>query len=134
MAALAGIREKLAREVIQGPPGVYLWGGETTVTLPSHPGRGGRNQTVALAAAQIINGYNNIHFLSVGTDGTDGPTEEAGGLVDGSTIRQGQSRGFDVEQSLANADAGSFLTVCGDLIKTGPTGTNVMDIIIGLKI
>ena len=107
---------------------------ETTVRLPESPGRGGRNQHLALAAAREIAGRDNAYFLAAGTDGTDGPTEDAGALVDGGTLERGSAKGFDAERSLQAADAGSFLAASGDLVRTGPTGTNVMDLMLGLKV
>jgi hydroxypyruvate reductase len=70
----------------------------------------------------------------VGTDGSDGPTADAGALVDGGTLSRGISFGFDAEVALAEANAGAFLAATDDLVRTGPTGTNVMDLVIGLKI
>jgi len=121
------------RMLKQGVPGVYIGGGETTIQLPSQPGRGGRNQSLALAVAMEIAGYNNIVFLAAGTDGSDGPTHDAGAIVDGGTIQRGQNKGYDAASCLMRADAGSFLAASGDLITTGPTGTNVMDLMLGLK-
>lgn len=127
-----GIR--IAESLLQRGPGVRIWGGETTVRLPQHPGRGGRNQHLALAAAQALSGRDRVWLLSVGTDGTDGPTEDAGALVDGGTVSRAQFEGLDIERSLQAADAGTFLEATGDLICTGPTGTNVMDLMIGMKL
>ncbi|MEN8178578.1 MAG: DUF4147 domain-containing protein [Pseudomonadota bacterium] len=125
---------RMAEALWQGEPGVWIWGGETTVRLPRNPGRGGRNQHLALAAAQVLSGRERVWLLSVGTDGTDGPTEDAGALVDGDTIRRARLEGLDAERHLQAADAGSLLEATGDLITSGPTGTNVMDLIIGLKL
>jgi glycerate 2-kinase len=124
---------KCARDLLRGPSGVRIWSGETTVTLPADPGRGGRNQALALAAAGVIEGEQGVWLLAAGTDGTDGPTEDAGALVDGATVMRGHHEGLDPEQALARADSGRFLAASGDLIHTGPTGTNVMDLVIGLK-
>jgi hydroxypyruvate reductase len=123
----------LAKQLIDNPPGVTIWGGETTVSLPENPGRGGRNQHLALAAAEVLKGHAGCFLLSAGTDGTDGPTEDTGALVDSETLDRAQLEGFDAGQSLMAADSGSLLEVSGDLITTGPTGTNVMDLVIGLK-
>jgi glycerate 2-kinase len=112
---------------------VHVWGGETTVTLPAVPGRGGRNQSLALAVAIALAGREHQYFLAAGTDGTDGPGEDAGGLVDGDTVDRGRQSGLDAQRCLRDADAGTFLEATGDLLATGPTGTNVMDIAIGLK-
>jgi len=115
------------------PAGVHIWGGETTVQLPPEPGRGGRNQHLALVAAQQLAGRDDLWFLAAGTDGTDGPTADAGALVDGGTIERGETEGLDVTDCLARADAGTFLEASGDLLHTGPTGTNVMDLILAWK-
>ncbi len=123
----------LAEALERAPPGVHVWGGETTVRLPDDPGRGGRNQHLALAAATVFAGKKGRLLLSAGTDGRDGPGEDAGGLVDGETIDRGSLAGLDVEMSLSSAASGEFLEAAGDLINTGPTGTNVMDLVIGWK-
>jgi hydroxypyruvate reductase len=115
------------------PAGVYLWGGETTVKLPVPAGTGGRNQQLALAAAAALSQHKGIVVLAAGTDGTDGPTEYAGAIVDSSTIERGQAKGCDATTCLLQADAGAFLGASGDLLVTGPTGTNVMDMVIGYK-
>ena len=114
--------------------GCYIWGGETTVQLPEQPGRGGRNQQLALLLALQIQDKPYLTILCVGTDGTDGPTEDAGALVDARTILRGQNEGLDANTALARADAGTFLAASGDLVNTGPTGTNVMDLVIALKV
>jgi hydroxypyruvate reductase len=124
---------ELAKQLIAGPPGITIWGGETRVNLPQQPGRGGRNQHLALAAAEVLSGEDGCLLLSAGTDGTDGPTEDAGALVDSDTLKRLNGLGVSVAQSLAAADAGTLLEMSGDLITTGPTGTNVMDLLIGLR-
>jgi hydroxypyruvate reductase len=109
-------------------PGVYIWGGEPTVVLPENPGRGGRNQSLALALAELIVGRENIRLLVAGTDGSDGPTTAAGGLIDGNTWSDpGAAR-----SALQNADAGSYLEQHDSLFVTGPTNTNVMDLVIAV--
>ena len=124
----------LATQLLATPRGeIQIWGGETSLLLPPHPGRGGRNQSLALAAAQVLAGHKDVWFLSAGTDGTDGPGSDAGALVDGDTIARGAQEGYKAASALAAADAGSFLEASGDLIQTGPTGTNVMDLMIGLR-
>jgi len=126
----------LAQRLLDGPTGLHIWGGETTVRLPKRPGRGGRNQHLALSAAVALAGRDDCcHccLLSGGTDGTDGPTDDAGGLVDGGTLYRAEQVGFDADATLAAADAGSLLAATGDLIHTGPTGTNVMDLVLGLR-
>jgi glycerate 2-kinase len=105
------------------PPACVISGGETTVTIRG-TGLGGRNQEFALAAAHDIAGLKDVVILSAGTDGTDGPTDAAGAIADGSTI----ARGLDAAAFLANNDSYHFFENIGDLIKTGPTGTNVADV------
>jgi len=123
---------KLAKEI--GPelrnatPGVYIWGGEPTIILPDNPGQGGRNQSLALALSGYLVGKDNISLLVAGTDGTDGPTTAAGGLVDGSTFADPG----EVRQTLQNADAGTYLEQQDSLFVTGPTNTNVMDLAIAI--
>jgi glycerate 2-kinase len=131
-AALAGRR--LAGILVDGPPGVHLWGGETSVAMPADPGRGGRNQHLALAAAEVLAERDGVWLLAAGTDGNDGTGAEAGALVDGGTIMRGTMKGMSAADCLRRADAGSFLEQSDDLIITGPTGTNVMDMVIGLKL
>lgn len=106
-------------------------GGETTVTLGPHPGRGGRNQEFSLAAAAEIAGRDML-VLSVGTDGIDGPTDAAGGWTDGGTVGRARQRGVDLERALARHAAYDALVTLGSLVRTGPTGTNVMDLHVGL--
>ena len=125
--------QRLAQSLVHASPGVHIWGGETTVLLPPQPGRGGRNQSLALAAALALQGHEGVVLLALGSDGSDGPTEDAGALVDGGTVACGELAGLDARHCLASADAGSFLEQSGDLVHTGPTGTNVMDLMIGLK-
>ena len=123
----------LARALRVGAAGVHVWGGETTVRLPSDPGRGGRNQHLALAAALELAGGAGCYLLSAGTDGGDGPTEDAGALVDGTTVERAAGEGLDARDALRRADSGTLLAATGDLIHTGPTGTNVMDLMLGLR-
>ncbi|MFB1487853.1 MULTISPECIES: glycerate kinase [unclassified Thiocapsa] len=130
-AALAGRR--LALALLAGPPGLSIAGGETTLRLPDAPGRGGRNQHLALAAAIELAGQADAVLLSAGTDGTDGPTADAGALVDGATLERIQDAGLDAARGLEGADSGTLLEASGDLIRTGPTGTNVMDLILGWR-
>lgn len=109
------------------PPACILSGGETTVTVRGK-GKGGRNQEFALAAAVAINGARNVLCLAGGTDGTDGPTDAAGALADGDTIQRAENLGLSAADYLARNDSYNFFDALGDLIKTGPTGTNVMDV------
>ena len=115
------------------PAGIYLWGGESTVRLPAHPGRGGRCQSLALAAAREMRRHEPLVLLAAGTDGTDGPGGAAGAMVDPETVSRGTARGLDARHCLDAADAGSFLAASGDLLVTGPTGTNVTDLVVALK-
>ncbi len=124
---------ELAHALLAGPPGLYIWGGETTVRLPEIPGRGGRCQALALAAAEVLAGHEGVFLLAAGTDGSDGPTEDAGALVDGGTVQRGALDGLGAPACLATADAGSFLEASGDLVQTGPTGSNVMDLVLAYK-
>lgn len=130
-ATQAGVR--IAAALKAAAPGVHIWGGETTMILPADPGRGGRNQHLALAAATGLAGAEGCYLLCAGTDGSDGPTQDAGGLVDGDTLARGEVSGGNAQRSLDAADSGNFLERAGDLVTTGPTGTNVMDLMIGLK-
>jgi glycerate 2-kinase len=109
-------------------PACVISGGETTVTIRGK-GLGGRNQEFALAAAIDLAGFgDNMLILSGGTDGTDGPTDAAGAIADGATLDRGQALGLDAAAFLRNNDSYHFFEATGDLIKTGPTGTNVADI------
>jgi len=109
------------------PPGCILSGGETTVTVRGQ-GKGGRNQEFALAAAIAMEGLPHVVVLAAGTDGTDGPTDAAGAIVDGTTTSRAKALGFSPETALRENDAYPLLQSTGDLLKTGPTGTNVMDL------
>lgn len=108
-------------------PACVIGGGETTVTLRGS-GKGGRNQEMALKAASCIAGFPDTVFLSGGTDGTDGPTDAAGGVVDGETLRVGKEKNLDIHAFLSENDSYRYLERVGGLLITGPTGTNVMDI------
>ena len=130
-AETSGIR--VAEFLSHAAPGCYIQGGETTVELPSEPGRGGRNQQIALTVATQITGRRDILAMAIGTDGDDGNTDDAGALVDGGTIDRGRDAGLDAFDCLRRADAGSFLEASGDLVTTGPTGTNLRDLVIALK-
>lgn len=122
----------IGRQLRQAVPGLYLWGGETTVRLPPHPGRGGRNQHLALALAGELRPTDRISVLVSGTDGNDGEGSWSGAMVDGGTRNRGESAGADLERCLVEADSGRFLEASGDLFATGPTGTNVCDLVIAL--
>ena len=119
---------KLGAQLREAQSGVYIWGGESTVVLPQNPGSGGRNQSLALALAREISGRRNIHILAAGTDGSDGNSTAAGAWVDGSTFRFPE----EAQTALDQANAGPYLNRVGQQLETGPTGTNVMDLVIAL--
>jgi len=104
-----------------------LSGGETTVSVKGN-GTGGRNMEFALSFAMEIEGKNGITLLSAGTDGTDGPTDAAGAIVDGETIKKAKRMGINPGAYLKKNDSYNFFKKVGGLFITGPTGTNVMDI------
>ena len=131
-AALQG--GALAQALLAGPAGLLLAGGETTVTLPPEPGLGGRNQHLALAAARVLAGHEGVWLLAAGTDGIDGATGDAGALVGGQSWQDAVDAGVDPAAGLAAADAATVLEASGDVVHTGPTGTNVGDLVIGLKV
>jgi glycerate 2-kinase len=125
----AAIAKEIARYNRPAPkPACVIIGGETTVTLKGH-GLGGRNQEIALAAAIAIDGLSNTLIAALGTDGTDGPTDAAGAIATGETIGRARSIGLDAQAHLADNDAYHFFQALGDLIITGPTGTNVNDLL-----
>lgn len=148
---LAGLLLNYPESGIPQPGGMHkhseclIWGGETTVTLGSNPGLGGRNQELALAAAEELaagpkglpdgrgRGGGGAALLSAGTDGRDGPTDAAGAIVDGSTWEAIRKAGRDPAADLARHDAYHALDAAGALLRPGLTGTNVMDIVIGLR-
>lgn len=110
----------------------YIYAGETTVTL-NGTGKGGRNQEMALSAAIELREKKSIGFISVGSDGTDGPTDAAGGYADGETYGRMTAAGLSPEEELRNNNSYYALKAAGDLIITGATGTNVNDITVLLK-
>lgn len=111
-----------------GPPCVLISGGETTVTIAGEAGEGGRNQELALASSLKIDGSKNIVIVSIGTDGTDGPTDIAGGIVDGCTLGRTREKGIDIFKNLMKHNSSYVFRQLKDAIFTGPTGTNVMDL------
>ena len=152
-ARAQGLASRVVRERIEGdaaelgaryiaslarqPEGiVQVRGGESTVRLPAQPGRGGRNQHLALAAALELErrGLPGASLLAAGTDGIDGASSDAGALVDAGTCQRGRDGGCDPNVSLARADSGTFLEAAGDLLHTGPTLTNVGDLVLGLRL
>jgi len=108
-------------------PACVITGGETTVTVRGK-GLGGRNQEFALAAALAIEGLRDTVILSAGTDGIDGPTDAAGAIADGTTVARAQALGLNATSFLGNNNSYRFFDALGDLVKTGPTGTNVADV------
>jgi hydroxypyruvate reductase len=131
-ADVAKVHGGIVKEILRSgqpvvPPACLLSGGETTVTLRGD-GLGGRNQEFVLAAAVELAGINGVVVLSGGTDGTDGPTDAAGAIADGRTCDRAQGLGLVPHRHLAGNNAYPFFEELGDLIKTGPTNTNVMDL------
>ncbi len=129
---VAKVHSAIARQILTSGdpvpgPACILSGGETTVVVTGN-GKGGRNQEFALSAAINIDGHNHIVILSAGTDGTDGPTDAAGAFADSTTVLRSRTAGLDIRRHLANNDAYPFFKRLGDLLMTGPTGTNVMDL------
>lgn len=127
------VHTAIAREILRtghpvAPPACIISGGETTVTIRGN-GLGGRNQEFCLAAALDLDGVApRVVILSGGTDGNDGPTDAAGGIVDPLTLRRAEEAGMKAMDFLGNNDAYHFLQKTGDLLITGPTNTNVMDV------
>jgi glycerate 2-kinase len=129
---VARVHAAIAREIATfgrpaKPPACLISGGETTVTLRGG-GLGGRNQEFVLAAAIDLAGCPGVVILSGGTDGTDGPTDAAGAIADGGTVAKAAAKGLDARRYLADNDSYHFFGPLGDLLKTGPTRTNVMDV------
>jgi glycerate-2-kinase len=122
----------VAQEVIASgnpvprPAGIVA-GGETTVTVTGK-GLGGRNQEITLAAALKLEGLNEVVVASLSTDGIDGPTDAAGAIADGRTLSRALKMGLDAQKYLAENDSYHFFSTLGDLVFTGPTGTNVNDV------
>jgi len=129
---VAKVHAAIAKEIlssghpVQRPAGI-ISGGETTVTIRGQ-GLGGRNQEFALAAAMEIDGMPEVVVLSGGTDGTDGPTDAAGAIADAMTVQRAKKMGLDAERHLRENDSYHFFQPLGDLLITGPTMTNVMDL------
>ncbi len=111
------------------PPACLILGGETTVTLGSHPGQGGRNQELALAAALALQEIPGVVVAALATDGTDGPTDGTGAIVDSTTVARGLELGLNPQQHLKDHNAYPYLAQVQDLLRTGPTFTNVNDLL-----
>jgi hydroxypyruvate reductase len=129
---VARVHVGIAKEILAsgrpvGRPACVISGGETTVTLRGS-GLGGRNQEFAAAAALYLEGVDGVVVLSGGTDGTDGPTDAAGAIADGRTVARLRAKNLSAAAMLADNDSYHLFEALGDLIKTGPTGTNVMDV------
>jgi hydroxypyruvate reductase len=122
------ITEELAKN-----PFCLIAGGETTVTIEGESGKGGRSQELAHAAAVALQEFDNVALLAAGTDGTDGPTDAAGAVVDGKTVERARIQSLDPLDSLSRHDSYNFHKSTGSLIRTGPTMTNVMDIVLLLS-
>ncbi|MCC6847939.1 MAG: DUF4147 domain-containing protein [Deltaproteobacteria bacterium] len=142
-APLVGTTDEAARAVARslraaaaharaGASVLWIAGGETTVRLGVAPGKGGRNQALALAVARALAGVGGWTLLAAGTDGIDGPTDAAGGFADGSSARRARRLGRSLERALDRHDAYPLLAALGDLFRPGPTGTNVADLVIAI--
>lgn len=150
---VARAADYILEKLDSNPPGLHIWSSEVTVQLPEHPGQGGRCQHLALTIAQKIKDRDDILLLAAGTDGTDGNSDDAGAIVDSGTIDRGDrgaeaglgdipgrisvTEGRDAVRDckvyLETANSGEYLAESGDLVNTGGTGTNVMDLILGFK-
>jgi hydroxypyruvate reductase len=110
-------------------PFCLIAGGETTVTIKGK-GQGGRNQEVALAAVDQLARLQNAMLITLATDGDDGPTDAAGAVVTGESAQRAESLGLDAADYLSRNDSYAYFESLGDLLKTGPTGTNVNDLLL----
>ncbi|MDE0140132.1 MAG: glycerate kinase [Caldilineaceae bacterium] len=133
-AEVAKVLVGLGREVLDSgqplpAPACLILGGETTVNLGDSPGQGGRNQELALAASLALQHLTGITVVSLATDGTDGPTDSAGGLADSGTVARGEHAGLSASDHLRRHDAYPYLRAAADLLLTGPTQTNVNDLL-----
>lgn len=131
---VARVAAALAKELVHHDrpvacPACLVWGGETTVTVRGR-GQGGRNQELALAAALAMEGLPGVVLVALGTDGTDGPTDAAGAVATGQSVTRARALGLDPLAHLENNDAYPFFDALGDLLRTGPTGTNVNDLLL----
>ena len=135
--SLQGEAREVARDLVGRAralpgPAALIAGGETTVTVQGR-GRGGRCQEFALAAALALEADESLVVLAAGTDGTDGPTDAAGGLIDAGTVARSRAAGLDPARALADNDAHALLTATGDGVVTGPTNTNLLDLYLILR-
>lgn len=122
------VRDVVRSDTPLEPPCLLISGGETTVTINGAKGEGGPNQEFVLGTAQKISGMENVVIAGVDTDGTDGPTDVAGGIVDGTTSERLEDKGLEIEEVLRTHDAKSALESINNALVTGPTGTNVNDL------
>jgi len=127
------VADDLYKKLQEAAPGIHIWGGESTVTLPENPGVGGRNQTLALAFAQRLVDQPGLHLLAAGTDGIDGNSNCAGAVVSRYTAEKASKMGFDIEAEIEKANAGLLLMATDDLVSANNSNTNVMDIVIAYK-
>lgn len=125
-------REFVARARRLSPPACLIAGGETTVTVRGQ-GKGGRCQEFALAAALELEPSDRVTILAAGTDGTDGPTDATGAIVDAGSVARGSAAGAAAGQALADNDAYHFLRASGDLLVSGPTRTNLLDLYVAVR-
>ncbi|HKA24068.1 MAG TPA: DUF4147 domain-containing protein [Candidatus Eisenbacteria bacterium] len=125
------VGDRIARESVGGRPACVVRGGETTVTVRGD-GRGGRNSELALAAALALEGTERVALMTFATDGVDGASDAAGAIVTGETVSRARKRGLSPEDALHRNDSGTFFEQLGDAVKTGPTGTNVNDLVVVL--
>ncbi|NIR86515.1 glycerate kinase [Candidatus Bathyarchaeota archaeon] len=126
LAGIAKEIEKNGRPL--KPPSAFIYGGETTVTIKGEHGEGGRNQEFVLGFSLKTDGSENIVVASIGTDGTDGPTDIAGGIADGYTLKRAKEKGIDISENLRKHRSSYVFRQLEDAIFTGLTGTNVMDL------
>lgn len=130
---VAAAGEHILASLATGAAGLHAWSGETTVRLPANAGSGGRNRHLALTLACALEGRDDIVALCAATDGSDGADGAAGGWADGRVLARGRALGLDARVALARADSGAYLAATGDVLETGPTGTNVMDLVLAWK-
>ena len=134
---LDGKAVDVARDCVEminrNPQTLFIWGGETTVILPKNAGKGGRNQHLALASAIQMDKLSDCYLLTAGTDGSDGLSTATGALVDSLTLARGHKLNLNAADFLQNADSNTFFSKINEVIMTGATGTNVMDLVFAIK-
>jgi glycerate 2-kinase len=133
LGTTASAAETILRGVDAAGPCVHAWFGETSVRLPEDAGAGGRNRHLALALALRLRGRDDVTILCAASDGSDGTGTAAGAWADGSVVTRAAALGLDAAAAFARADAGPLLAATGDDLVTGPTGTNVMDLVLALR-